>query len=140
MDKGKYLGIDFGDRRVGIALSDLNKEIAFPREVLVVLKLSELLEELKLLCETEGVTKIVLGLPLDMNGNWGDRAQKTEVFRQKLEKAVPGIDIEYFDERLTSVEAEKSLREQGYKNHRQKDKKDAVAAQKILQTYLDSRR
>ena len=140
MTKGKILSLDFGDRRVGVAISDLDKEVAFPRDVLTIKKMSDLLNEIRSLCHAESVVKIVLGLPIEMDGTWGERAKKTEAFRKKLEAAIPGIEIEYFDERLTSVEAGKILQEQGYKTHEHKGKIDAIAAQKILEHYLASRR
>lgn len=137
MNKGKYLGVDFGDKRVGIAISDFNKEIAFPRSFLTFKNIPDLIGQIKILCEQESIVKIIVGLPLQMDGTFGDRAQRTQQFGEKLQEVLSEIPVEYFDERLTSVEAEGVLRQQGYKSHQQKDKKDAIAAQKILEAYLN---
>ena len=138
MDKGKYLGIDFGDRRVGLAISDLNKEIAFPRDFLLYKKIDQLIKEIKSLCEEEGVIKIVIGLPIQMDGTFGERVIKTQKFGQKIKEIIPGVDVEYFDERLTTQIATQLLHEQGIKAKDHKDKNDAISAHLILQAYLDS--
>ena len=138
MNKGKYLAIDYGDRRVGLALSDYNKEISFPRDFLEYTSEKGLLAELRKLCEEEGVIKIILGLPIQMDGTFGERAQKTQKFFDKLKKAMPTVPIDFFDERLSTEFAVKSLRGQGIKDKDQKGKRDAMSAQIILQNYLAS--
>lgn len=138
MNKGKYLAIDYGDRRVGIALSDFNKEIAFPRDFLEYTGEKELLESLRKLCEGEQVTKIILGLPIMMDGTLGDRAKKTQLFYDKLKTILPQMSIEFFDERLSTEFASKILRGQGIKARDQKGKRDSMSAQIILQNYLNS--
>jgi putative Holliday junction resolvase len=138
MTKGKYLAIDYGDKRVGIAVSDENKEIAFPRDFLEYSSQKELLAALKGICEAENVTRIILGLPIMMDGSFGDRAKKTQVFHEKLKTTLPDIPIKLFDERLSTEFAVKSLRGQGIKAKDQKGKRDAMSAQIILQNYLNS--
>ncbi|MFH0838476.1 MAG: Holliday junction resolvase RuvX [Patescibacteria group bacterium] len=138
MNKGKYLAIDYGDRRVGIAFSDYNKEIAFPRDFLEYSDEKDLLDHLKKLCEEENVIKIILGLPIQMDGTFGERAKKTQKFFDKLKKTMPRINIDLFDERLSTEFAVKSLRGQGIKAKDQKGKRDALSAQIILQNYLNS--
>ena len=140
MTKGKYLGLDFGDKRVGIAVSDLDKIIAFPRGFLSYEVLSEFLQQLKTLCKQEGVTKIIIGLPIGMDGSIGEQVTKTYGFGQKLHDALPQIPVEYFDERLTTKAAEERLREQGIKAKHQKGQKDALSAQLILETYLKTKK
>ncbi|MBN2306708.1 Holliday junction resolvase RuvX [Candidatus Peregrinibacteria bacterium] len=140
MNKGKYLAIDYGDKRVGIALSDYNKEIAFPRDFLEYSGESNLLKQLKKICKEEDVIKIILGLPIQMDGTFGERAQKTQKFFDKLKKAMPQMSIDFFDERLSTEFAVKSLRGQGFKAKDQKGKRDALSAQIILQNYLNSLR
>ncbi len=136
--KGKYLAIDYGDRRVGLAISDENKEISFPRNFLEYSKTKELLTELQQFCQDEGVERIILGLPIHMDGKMGERAQKTQVFYEVLKKAMPDMDIVFFDERLSTEFAVKSLRGQGIKDKHQKGKRDVLSAQIILQNYLAS--
>ncbi len=138
MSKGKYLGLDYGDRRVGIAVSDENKEIAFPRDFLEYVSIGKLIDELKKICEADNVVRIILGLPIHMDGRLGDRAKKTQVFYDKLKKVMPGMDIAFFDERLSTEFAVKSLRGQGIKAKDQKGKRDAMSAQIILQNYMAS--
>jgi putative Holliday junction resolvase len=138
MNKGKYFAIDFGDKRVGIALSDYNKEIAFPRDFLEYSSEKNLITQLKKLCQEEDVVKIILGLPIQMDGTFGERAKKTQKFFDKLKKAMPGMSIDFFDERLSTEFAVKALRGQGIKSKDQKGKRDAMSAQIILQNYLVS--
>jgi len=138
MSKGKYLGIDYGDRRVGIAISDENKEISFPRDFLEYENGDQLLSELKELCEKEDVSKIILGLPILMTGELGKRAKITQEFFGQLKEAMPNIDVQFFDERLSTQFANKALQGQGIKAINQKGKRDALSAQIILQNYLNS--
>ena len=138
MDKGRYLGLDFGDRRVGIAVSDLNKEIAFPRDFLEYKNIKTLLESIRQICEVDGIVKIVLGLPIQMDGTFGERARKTQVFFDALKKAIPEIPIDFFDERLSTQYAIKALGQQGIRAKNQKGKRDTLSAQIVLQNYLNS--
>lgn len=139
MDKGKYLSIDYGDKRVGLAVSDLNKEIAFPRGFLTVESDSGLLSDIAALCREDSIIKIIVGLPIQMDGSAGRRAEMTYEFGERLTQKT-GLPVEYFDERLTTRAAEGKLREIGVKSRDQKGEKDAVSAQLILETYLRSRR
>jgi putative holliday junction resolvase len=138
MNKGKYLAIDYGDKRVGVAVSDFNKEISFPRDFLTYTGENDLINQLQRICEEEQVTRVILGLPIMMDGTLGDRAKKTQLFFGKLKEAMPHISIEFFDERLSTEFAVKSLRGQGVKDKDQKGKRDAMSAQIILQNYLNS--
>lgn len=138
MSKGKYLAIDYGDKRVGIAVSDYNKEIAFPRDFLTYTGEKNLVTQLQKICEEEDISKIILGLPIMMDGTMGDRARKTQVFHGKLKEAIPHVPVDFFDERLSTEFAVKSLRGQGIKDKDQKGKRDAMSAQIILQNYLSS--
>lgn len=138
MNKGKYLAIDYGDKRVGIAVSDYNKEIAFPRDFLTYAGEKDLIAQIQSLCETEDVSRIILGLPIQMDGTFGDRAKKTRIFYDKLKEMMPGIRVDFFDERLSTEFAVKTLRGQGIKDKDQKGKRDAMSAQIILQNYLQS--
>lgn len=138
MNKGKYIAIDYGDRRVGLALSDYNKEISFPRDFLEYTSEKNLITQLRKLCEEEDVIKIILGLPIQMDGTFGERAKKTQKFFDKLKKAMPDMSVDFFDERLSTEFAVKSLHGQGIKAKDQKGKRDALSAQIILQNYLSS--
>lgn len=136
MSKGKYLAIDYGDKRVGIAVSDYNKEIAFPRDFLTYTGDKNLISQLRKFCEEEDISKIILGMPIMMDGTLGERAEKTQIFFDKLKEFMPDMSIDFFDERLSTEFAVKSLRGQGVKDKDQKGKRDAMSAQIILQNYL----
>jgi len=131
-NRGKYLGVDYGDRRVGIAISDENKEVSFPRSFLEYTGRKHLVAQIEKFCEQEGVNRIIIGLPIMMNGEFGERAQKTQVFHDKLKEAMPDMDIVLFDERLSTEFAITNLRGQGIKAKNQRDKRDAASAQIIL--------
>lgn len=136
MNKGKYLAIDFGDRRVGLAISDFDKQIAFPRDFLEYSDSEELIDRIKAFCADEQIIKVVVGLPVEMDGTMGERATKTYEFGDRLKKAIYPISVDYFDERLTTKEATKKLHQQGFKEREQKGQKDMVSAQIILEAYL----
>ena len=138
MNKGKYIAIDFGDRRVGIAISDFDKQIAFPRDFLEYEKTDGLINSLKSFCEEEQIIKVVVGLPVEMDGTMGNQVTKTYEFGNKLKKAIYPIPVDYFDERLTTKEATKKLHQQGVREKDQKGQKDMVSAQIILEAYLKS--
>ena len=138
MSKGKYLGLDYGDRRVGMAISDENKEISFPRDYIQYTQESELLKELAEFCKEEDITKIILGMPIQMDGSMGERTKKTHDFYESLKKIMPSMKIEFFDERLSTQFAIKNLQGQGIKAKNQKGNLDTASAQIILQNYLNS--
>jgi len=138
MTKGKYLAIDFGDRRVGLAISDFDKQVAFPRDFLEYEEIKELISQIKTFCEDEQIVKVIIGLPIEMDGSIGERFIETQKFGDQLKKAIEPIPVEYFDERLTTKQSIKKLHEQGIKAKEQKGQKDMVSAQIILEAYLKS--
>jgi len=138
MSKGKYLAIDFGDRRVGLAISDYDKVISFPRDYLEYKNLKELVSQIIKFCADEQIVKIIVGLPIEMDGSVGERFLKTEKFVAQLKKAIGPIPVEYFDERLTTKQSIQKLHEQGIRAKNQKGQRDMVSAQIILEAYLKS--
>lgn len=135
---GRYLGVDFGLARMGLALSDETKFLASPLETLQVSsELSEssksLLNEILRLEKDRGciIEKIVLGLPLSMSGERGEMAQLVEQFAKLIE--AEGKTVVLFDERLTSLQASKLIT----KKKKKKGQVDQVAAVLLLQSYLD---
>ena len=140
MSKGKYLAIDFGERRVGLAISDFDKQIAFPRDFLEYEKLSDLIKQIKKFCKEEQIVKVVIGLPIEMDGSIGERFIETHKFGDKLKKAIDPIPVEYFDERLTTKRAKQLLKEEGIKAKDQKGQRDMVSAQLILEAYMESQK
>ena len=133
---GKLLGLDHGDKRFGIALSDAGKVIATPRRV--VEGVAAFWDAIGSLVEEEDIEAVVLGLPLNMDGSEGPRARKVIEFSRELEKRT-GLQVYFWDERLSSFEAESILSEAGVHGRRRKGKVDMVAAQIILQGYLNPR-
>lgn len=122
----KYLGVDFGTKRVGLAISEGN--LATPWRVIKVRGLSDLVEKIPQIVRVENFEKIVVGLP---EGSTGEKAQK--FIRLLLEK---GLDVTSADETLTSKKALKVMIEAGYGRQKRKSD-DAIAAALILQNYLD---
>ncbi|MBU1019202.1 MAG: Holliday junction resolvase RuvX [Patescibacteria group bacterium] len=129
----KILGLDYGKRRTGIAISDPARELAFPRKTLSFRKEGTLFKEIKKLCEEEAVEKIIVGLPLNMQGHYTKQTESTEAFANRLKGAID-LPIELFDERLSTLQAEKALIEKGLKKYSEIDE---IAAQMVLQAWLD---
>ena len=133
----RIMGIDYGDSRVGVALSDPLGITAQGLATLPNKVYTKMLDALVSLVNEHGVEKIVLGMPKNLNGTSGDRAEVTETFRADLESRLDAVDIILWDERLTTVQAASIL---NVTNTRGKDRKnviDTVAASIILQSYLD---
>ena len=133
----RVLGIDYGDSRIGVAVSDEGGKLAFDLCVIDATKgrkyaVSELLQ----LMDKYAATTLVIGLPTNMNGTKGDRVIKTEKFAKALKEASPDIEIIFEDERLTTKYADRLMLESG-KHQKQKGVSDKLAAMIILQGYLD---
>lgn len=135
----KILGIDYGDVRVGLAVSDVTEFLA---SGIGNVKITGMNNAVELVCEKikeHGCEKIVLGLPVNMNGSQGEKAEKIRVFGNKLKEA-SGLDVEYVDERLTTVMAHSFMNSTGTYGKKRKESVDTLSAQIILQNYLDSKR
>ncbi len=132
---GRLMGLDIGERRIGIALSDEGRRIASPHSVLSRVGWGP---DTKAICELfarEGCDAVVCGLPRNMNGSAGFQAEEVRLFAQQLEKR--GLTVLWMDERLTTVAAEHALIEGGMRREDRKKHVDKVAAAIILQRYLD---
>ena len=134
----KVMAIDLGDVRTGVALSDVTGFLAGRSVTITQRDHNKLLEELLGIIEAEKPGEIVLGLPINMDGSEGPRAEKSRVFGARLERA-SGLPVKYMDERGTSVTANRILSDAGKKRGKQRARVDAVAAAIILQSYLDRR-
>jgi len=143
----RKLGIDFGDKRIGIALSDSTNFLASPLETYERKHYKLDVEYICSVAKNNDVDTIVFGLPLNMNGTRGERVEKTEEFAKSLSEN-SGLPVEYIDERLTSVEAERVLNsaKAGVRNanarnlNDRKKNVDKMCASIILQAFLDKRR
>ena len=134
---GRILGVDFGSRRVGLALSDPGCVIAFPFRTLQVVDPSELVKDLVTLIGDLEVGKVVVGFPLGLKGQQTDQTAEVRKFVSVLRQRV-SVPVDTVDERLTTVEATRSLQRQGFKPSREKHLIDETAAAILLQAYLDS--
>ena len=134
----RLLGLDIGDRRIGLALSDETELIASPHSVYQRIGWGPDSLYFLSLAQELNVAYIVAGLPLNMDGSMGPQAQKARDFCVQLEQK--GLKVEYIDERLTTKSAEMALIEGGMRRQDRKDTVDKVAAALILQSYLDMKR
>lgn len=139
-EMSRILAIDFGLKRIGLAISDELKLIAVPYRA--VPNDENVLDEIVKIIDMEGVDEVVIGLPLNLDGREGEIARKVRQFGEELKKHLENITIKFFDERFTSRMAEKKFMEKEKKIPLgEKDKKeiDKLAAAYLLQNYLDSR-
>jgi len=133
----RILGLDFGTRRIGAALSDHRGLIASPLEVYERRTPTLDGQHYRKLVELEGVERLVVGLPYHTGGEEGDLAHLCREFASWLSEALK-LPVSFQDERYSSVEAEETLRAGGLKSRDRKARRDMIAAQILLQTYLDA--
>lgn len=138
MQKHRKMGVDYGDKRIGIALTDLLCIISSPFEVYQNVGEEDALNHLNELIRKYDVDEIAMGLPLNMDGTEGERALIHRDFGEKLEK-LSGVKVNYVDERLTSAEAEDILIASGVRREKRKELIDKISAQIILQTYINQK-
>ena len=136
---GRIMGLDVGDRTIGVAVSDLMGITAQGVKTVKRVGKKKDIEELKTIIKERQVNKIVSGLPKNMNGTLGPQGEKVIKFCELLEQET-GINIEYWDERLSTVAAERSLIEADVRRDKRKKVIDMLAAVIILQGSLDSKR
>jgi len=133
----RILGIDFGERRIGLALSDPLGKMAWPFLTFDTKEDGDFLQRIEQLIEKENIGEIVLGMPRNMDGSIGRKGKEVLEFSKKLSSRIK-IPITFWDERLTTVESLRVLRDTGAKLHKHKKKVDMLSAAFILQGYLDS--
>ena len=132
----RFLGLDYGSARTGVAVSDLLGITAQGVTSIKHTSDKELLEKLKPIIEEYNPVKIIIGMPLNMNSTQGDRVKLTKKFILKLKRAF-GIDVETIDERLTTVASHRTMTELEVKKDKKKQIVDMMSAVLILQMYLD---
>jgi len=136
----RILSIDFGERRIGIALSDTERIIASPLTTLDTRQTGNPIEAIAHLCQEHEVGLIVVGYPLHLDGHAGEKAAVVDQFIETLKTATPSIPIEKVDERYSSLEAHALLKGRKRKKGRtDKNMIDRVAAALFLQEYLNAR-
>jgi len=133
----RALGIDHGDARIGVAISDELGMLAHPLETIHVKEIVDPIAHLAAIVTRDKIGIIILGLPRNMDGSYGPAAEKVRAFAEKL-RAACGCEVKLWDERLTSVAAQRSLHEAGRNVKNSRKVIDQVAAQLILQGWLDS--
>lgn len=134
--RGPFVGLDVGDKTIGVAASD---ELGWAHPVRTIRRKNLVadLDELAEIVVERGAKRLVVGLPLNMDDTEGPRAEKTRRFAERLAERFP-LPVVLWDERLTTWEAERILREAKARRQKRKDWVDAIAAQLLLQSYLDA--
>lgn len=135
----RIMGLDVGEKRIGIALSDQMGWTAQAHSVLIRNNLEEDLQSIIKICQENEVTAIVVGLPKNMNGTIGPKAIEVQEFGDILQDRA-ALPVKYEDERLSTVSAQKLLIAADVSRQKRKKVVDKIAAATILQTYLDSRK
>lgn len=136
----KYLALDIGDVRIGVAKSDILGIVATPLEV-IDRKKQKSVQRIKQLCIEENTKKLVVGIPKSLDGTEKRQVEKVREYIEKLKKNIEGLEIFEVDERLSTVSADRILTEQGTKGALEKRKVvDKVAAAIILQNFLEMKR
>jgi putative Holliday junction resolvase len=133
------MGLDVGTKRIGVALSDELFITAQGSATIERKTLESDLEEIKRVARENSVEEIVVGLPISMNGSYSEQTRKVVEFKDSLSKAVD-IPVVTWDERLTTVQAERTLLEADVSRAKRRKAIDKLAAQAILQNFLDSRK
>ena len=136
--KGRILALDLGDRRVGYALSDPLGLTAQPAGEFESGSTRRNVETVRGLLESGEIDRVIVGHPLLLSGESGERAEQARSFAELLRRSIPGVPVELWDERLTTVEATETLRATGTKRRRDRGLVDQVAAAGILRSYLAS--
>ena len=136
MQRTRKMGVDYGDKRIGVALTDALCIISSPYEVFQNLSPEQSLQHLNDLIKQFNVDEVAMGLPLNMDGSEGERAKLHRDIGQKLSE-LSGVKVAFVDERLTSAEAEEILIESKVRREKRKELIDKISAQIILQTYLN---
>ena len=134
----RALGIDLGEARIGLAISDDLGMLAHPLETIVTKEMADPISRIADIAARDNIGTIVLGLPRNMDGSYGPAAEKARAFADKLRQKMPAITVKMWDERLTSVAAQRALHDAGKNVKKSRPIIDQVAAQMILQGWLDS--
>jgi putative Holliday junction resolvase len=139
MPPGRVLGLDLGDARIGVAISDAERRLAVPHGTIRVGQPPGELKAVAGLVRDLGVTAVVIGHPRSMSGASGSRALQAEAFADAL-RTVLDVPVELQDERLSTVEAERTLRRAGVRGRRRRQVVDQSAAAVILDAWLEAHR
>lgn len=136
MEKGRILAIDYGEVRIGLAISDPLRIFAFPLMVIDLRKTPDFIKSIESIIKEKEVKKIIIGFPLKLDGSEGIQTEKVKKFVEEIKQKIE-IDTEMVDERLTTTLAQRFLKNIGIDRKKQKNIIDEVAASKLLETYLE---
>lgn len=134
----RILALDHGTRRIGVAVSDELRIIAQPLEYIPAEPFADFVKRLKEILRDKEVEQILIGMPRNMDGSYGPAAQKVQEFIAALQGEI-SIPLKALDERLTTVQAQRSLLQANVRRSQRKQKVDMTAAAILLQSYLDAR-
>jgi putative Holliday junction resolvase len=133
----RLLGIDHGSVRIGLAVSDPDRKIAFPLAIYRRRNLEADAAYFVAVVQEQEIAQLVVGLPVHLSGEEGQKARESRAFGQWLHAAT-GLTVRFWDERFTTVQAESALWDAGLTHKKRKERRDKVAAQMLLQAYLDA--
>ncbi len=136
----RILGIDYGEVRTGLAVSDDAEIVATVIGTVHERDKEKLADRITAVCQEEHIEKIIIGLPKNMDGSEGFRAEHTRKFAAMLQERMPQIPLEFYDERMTTMVASRFMMEANTKGKKKKAAIDALSAQIILQDYLERNR
>ena len=134
---GRLLGVDFGDVRTGLAVSDAARFLASGLETIKPGSMTKTAEAVAEAARAHAVVGIIVGLPVNMNGSQGERAEHARMFAQMLDERAPDLPILLLDERMTTMAASRFLNETNTRGQKRKQVIDTLSAQIILQNALD---
>ena len=134
---GRLLGVDFGDVRTGLAVSDAARFLSSGLETITPGSMTKTAEAVADAARSHGVVGVVVGLPVNMNGSQGERAEHVRLFAAMLEERIPELPILLLDERMTTMAASRFLNETNTRGQKRKQVIDTLSAQIILQNALD---
>lgn len=139
----KILGVDYGDLTIGLAIYDVMTDFCYPYKTIFRNKsniLRKSIREIVDIISGENIDEVVIGLPLNADGSEGERVEKVKAFATMLASRLSGIEINFQDERYSTIEAENILRERNIKKSEEKKYIDQVAAEIILNDYMKERK
>src|SRR5262245_39262727 len=136
--KGRQIGVHYGTVRIGLAVSDPDRIIASPLATYPRRDPEPDAQYFRELVDSESIVGLVVGLPVHLSGREGQKAVEARTFGKWLAE-ITGLTLVFYDERFTTVQAESALWEAGLTHKRRKDRRDRVAAQMLLQAYLNAR-
>ena len=139
MQRHRKMGVDYGDKRIGVAFTDDLNIICSPYEVYKNVGVQDALKHLDKLIKEFNVDEVAMGLPLNMDGTEGERAILHREFGRQLAE-LSGVKVHFVDERLTSAEAEELLIESGVRREKRKEIIDKLSAQIILQSFMNNKK